>query len=307
MRLRSLIKWMLGIIFIVVLFLFAALTVLSIKDYSEYFHKRHGSLAKVVEQKESIPGKSWITLHNASGFTIECGLLAPCDTTKRYPTIILLGGKATGKYAIDYAIDINNIVILALDYPYEPRDSYDFWTIVQDVPSIRQALIDMVPASMLALDYLFTRPDIDTNKIVLLGYSFGAPFVPVISANDRRIAVAAMVYGGGELHSMIRYNVARYKGPILSEFVGTLSGMLLRPMEPMRFANKISPIPLVMINGEHDEQIPRYNTELFFNAALEPKKLIWLESRHVNTNNPDLTQRIIATLKQELKRLEILK
>ncbi len=225
----------------------------------------------------------------------------------RFPAIILLGGKATGKYAIDYAIDINNVIILALDYPYEPRESYNFWTIAEDIPAVRQALIDMVPAAMLAADYLFRRVDVDTTKLVILGYSFGAPFVPVIVANDRRAAVAAMVYGGGELHSMIRHNVARFKGPVLSEFVGFLGGgLLLRPMEPMRFADKISPIPLVMINGKNDEQIPRYNTELFFNAAREPKNIVWLESKHVNPNNPELTRHIITTLKEELRMLKIL-
>lgn len=227
--------------------------------------------------------------------------------SKRYPAIILLGGKATGKYAIDYAFDINNVIILALDYPYEPRESYNFWTIAEDIPAVRKALIDMVPAAMLAADYLFSRDDVDTTKLVILGYSFGAPFVPVIVANDRRAAVAAMVYGGGELYSMIRHNVARYKGPVLSEFVGFLGGaLLLRPMEPMHFADKISPVPLIMINGENDEQVPRRNTEIFYNAAREPKKIVWLESKHVNPNNPELTRHIIATLKEELQRLNIL-
>lgn len=306
MRLRSLIKWMLGVLSMVVIFLCATVAVLSLKDYSEYFQMRHGSLAEIVERRTSIPEKTWITLHNADGFKVECGLFAPHDSTKRYPTIILLGGKATGKYAIDYALDINNVIILALDYPYTPRESYTFWTIIQDIPAVREAFFDIVPASMLAIDYLYQRSDVDTTKIVLLGYSFGAPFVPVITVHDKRITVATMIYGGGELHSLIRHNVGRYKGMLLSEFVGSLSGVLLRPLEPMRFADKISPKPLVMINGVNDEQIPRYNTELFFNAAHEPKKLVWLESKHVNTNNPDLTRRIIATLKEELKRLKIM-
>jgi fermentation-respiration switch protein FrsA (DUF1100 family) len=74
----------------------------------------------------------------------------------------------------------------------------------------------------------------------------------------------------------------------------------------MMYAEKISPLPLIMINGEQDEQIPRYNSELFFNAAKEPKKLIWLKSQHVRPDNEELTRRIIAVLKEELKRLKIL-
>jgi fermentation-respiration switch protein FrsA (DUF1100 family) len=61
-----------------------------------------------------------------------------------------------------------------------------------------------------------------------------------------------------------------------------------------------------MINGENDEQIPRYNTELFFHAAKEPKKLIWLKSKHVRPDDKELTRHVITTLKEELKRLKIL-
>jgi dienelactone hydrolase len=335
---RPIIKWILKIFLLVVVLATAVVLSISFKDYTDYFRSRHGTLSEVIEKKDTAAGKYWITLRNADGFQVECGLLLPQpdslsswpitsspplrgrlrgghksehisdnSTSQRYPAIILLGGKATGKYAIDYAFNINNVIILALDYPYEPRESYNFRTIMEDLPAVRQALIDMVPAAMLATDYLFRRSDVDTTKLVILGYSFGAPFVPVIVANDRRAAVAAMVYGGGELHSMIRHNVAQYKGPVLSEFVGFLGGaLLLRPMEPMRFADRISPIPLVMINGKNDEQIPRYNTELFFNAAREPKSIVWLESKHVNPNNPELTRQIIVTLKEELKRLGIL-
>ncbi len=299
-------KLIVGIILVLLLILFTLVAYLSFRDYSEYFQSRRGMLAEVVECSDSVAGKYWITLRNVDGFKVECGLLVPRDTTKRYPVILLLGGKATGKYAIDYAMDIDSVIILALDYPYEPRETYTFWRVLWDLPAVRQALFDMVPSAMLATDYLFQRKDVDTSKLVILGYSFGAPFVPAIVAHDRRAAVAAMVYGGGELHTMIRHNVARYKGPAMSEFVGSAGALLLRPLEPMRYADKISPIPLVMINGENDEQIPRYNTELFFNAAREPKNIVWLRSRHVRTDNVELTRHIIATLKEELKRLKIL-
>ncbi len=60
-----------------------------------------------------------------------------------------------------------------------------------------------------------------------------------------------------------------------------------------------------MINGTHDEQVPRRNAELLFAAAREPKKQVWLESKHVRPDNPDLTKKIVATLKAELGRLGI--
>jgi hypothetical protein len=273
------------------------------KDYSDYFQSTRGTLTTVTVQRDTSvmsTEKSWLTLHGSDSFSVHAGLLTPRTTGKRYPALILLGGKATGKYAINYAMNIDNVVILALDYPYEPRESYTWWTILRDVLPVRRALLEMVPAALLATDYLFSRMDVDTTRLVVLGYSFGAPFVPSIVAHDRRAAMAIMVYGGGELTSMIRHNVARYKSAWMSEFVGRLGGILLYPLEPMRYADRISPIPLVMINGEYDEQIPRNNTELFFQAAKEPKKIIWLKSQHVRPDNKELTLRIIALVENEI-------
>lgn len=306
MSIRQWSKWLLGITFLPVIILCVIIAFISFKDYSKYYQERRGVLSEVSSVKDTTGHKYWITLKNSDGFVVDCGLLLPRSREKRCPAIILLGGKATGKYAIDYALDIDDVLILALDYPYQPRENYNFFTIVQDIPTVRQVLLDMVPATMLALDYLYQRADVDSTKIILVGYSFGAEFVPVIAATDRRIQAAIMVYGGGDLHSLIQHNVHRFKGPVLSEFVGLLGGCMLRPLEPMRYVDKISPIPLVMINGTNDEQVPFENTKIFYNAAREPKKLVWLNSHHVTVSNVDLTRTIIVTLKEEMKRLNIL-
>jgi alpha/beta superfamily hydrolase len=300
------------------------------QDFSDYFGERKGVLARVSVEpvgSDIFFDKSWLRLENGDGFNVLCGMLVPKRrpgflaerdsgqtpvgpphpvTEERYPAIILLGGKTTGKYAVDYALDIQDVILVAPDYPYEPRDSYSVTEFAADVPDIRRAIVDMIPSVMLITDYLWQRSDVDTTKIVLLGYSFGAPFVPCIVAHDRRSAVAAMVYGGGDMGSLIRHNVARYEGGLVSELVGRLSGLLLRPLEPLRFVDKISPIPLLMINGTHDEQMPRENTLMLYRAARQPKELIWLESRHVHPRNVELTKRIIQTLKSELIELGIL-
>lgn len=73
----------------------------------------------------------------------------------------------------------------------------------------------------------------------------------------------------------------------------------------MRDIERVLPTPLGMINGSQDEQIPRENVESLYNAAREPKNLVWLESRHVNPRDVDLTRTIIRLLKRELMRLNV--
>lgn len=280
-----------------------------VKDYAPYFAERKGRLVgtKIASGRiDSVFSRYWLTLTSSSGMRVECGMLKPRTISGRLPAIVLLGGKATGKYAIDYVPDIAGIIVVAVDYPYEPRRSYTMTEFLADVPEIRDALLDMVPSVMLVIDYLARQPDVDSSRIVVLGYSFGAPFVPCILAHDRRPALAAMVFGGGELSSLIEYNVARYENSAVSKFVGLIGGFLLHPVEPLRYAGSISPIPFIMINGTDDEMIPRRNVELVYESAKEPKKLIWLESGHVRPEKVELTKQIVRTLQQELTRLRIL-
>ncbi len=279
------------------------------RDYSSYFVERKGHLIAVDRQDvsgDSLFGKSWVTLKNDRDLTAECGVLTPRVGGRRFPAIIVLGGKATGRHAIDYAIDVRNVILVAPDYPYSPRESYTITQFIADVPEIRAALIDMVPTVLLILDYLWRREDVDTTRVALLGYSFGAPLVPCIAAHDRRCAVAAMVYGGGDLRSLIVHNVRRYEGELVSQGVGLLGALLLRPLEPLRYIRDVAPTTVVMINGSEDEQVPRANAELLYERAREPKSITWLESHHVRPDNVELTRRIISTLQLELRKYGVI-
>ena len=289
--------------------LIALASYLCYKDYSNDFLDRKGLLRSAeIQPAGGDPHfrKMWLNLESTSGLRVECGLLIPNASGRRIPAIILLGGKATGKHAIDYAIDIDGVIIVAVEYSYEQLPSYTLAEFLWEVPAIRSALLDMVPSVMLLWDYLASRSDVDTTRIVLLGYSFGAPLVPVIMANEKRLAAAAMVYGGGGLHGLIRHNVRRFEGPAVSKVVGFLGSQLLRPVEPLRYAEEISPAPLLMINGTHDEQIPRENAELLYDAAAQPKKIVWIESAHVEPGNVELTRRIVKVLKMEMGRMGLL-
>ena len=288
---------------------FLILFLLSRRDHTGDFRDRQGTLGRVSLEEyaaDSLTTKSWLRLSSTSGLSVTCGMLVPRGPGRQYPAIIVLGGKATGKYAVEYALGVKNVVIVAPDYPYEPRGEYSVGDVVADLPAIRRAIFDMVPSVSLVTDYLWKRPDIDTTRLILMGYSFGAPFIPVIASRDRRAAVAVMVYGGGDVGSLVSHNVTRYEGPIIGAFVGGVSGLLLYPLEPLRHIENISPMPLLMVNGTEDEQIPRQNTIMLFDRAREPKRIIWIESRHVHPRNVDLTRRIISTIEAELAKEGIL-
>jgi hypothetical protein len=280
------------------------LFLLSRKDYAEDFRRRAGRLAGVsVESFGRSDGmdKQWVRLTSSSGLGVTCGILVPLAAGVRHPAIVLLGGKATGKHAVDYAFGAENVLIIALDYPYSPPESYTVLRFIGDVPAIRRAIFEMVPSVMLVAEYLRTRPDVDTTRVILMGYSFGAPFVPVIAAEERRFAKAILVFGGGDVGALIRHNVRRFEDEWVAGPAGWLGGLLSYPLEPLRFIGDVSPTPVLMINGTEDEQIPRVNAQMLFDRAREPKEIVWLESRHVHPRNTELTKLIISVVEREMR------
>lgn len=299
-----------------VLAAFAAVTVgavwyLAFHDYSGYFLSTKGKLIHAggspVSERGDFDGRL-ISLRSDSGLRVECGLLVPKGRSagRRYPAVVLLGGVAAGKSAVDYVTGISNVVVAAPDYPYRPRESYTAGRFLRDLPAIRRGALDVVPSVMLLYDYLVQRPDVDPERIILVGYSFGAPFVPCLAALDRRPAAAVMVFGGGDLPALIRHNLRGPAGPAGSAAIGALSAVLLRPLEPLRYAGRISPVPLLMINGTRDPDIPPEYANRIYRKAKQPKRQIWLEAPHVSPRNVELTGRIVSSLKKELVGMGVL-
>jgi fermentation-respiration switch protein FrsA (DUF1100 family) len=232
---------------------------------------------------------------------VECGVLAPRERSTRHPAILLLGGWAAGRHAIEYARDVPDVVILALDYRLAWSGARDVAGVLHDVPAVRRQLFDVIPAAALAADYLLARPDVDPARLVLVGFSFGALFVPCLAAHDHRNAAAAMVDGGGDVGSIVAVNLRPWEDEATRRAAGWAAGLLLRPLEPLRHAGSIAPTPFLMINGSRDARMPRESVEKLFAAARQPKRLVWLDAGHVDPGNPELTHRIVASLAAELR------
>ncbi|MEA3246906.1 MAG: hypothetical protein U9Q74_12190, partial [Gemmatimonadota bacterium] len=184
------------------------------------------------------------------------------------------GGATNGKEAASLVGDPQGLLVASLSYPVYGNDRATGLAVIPEVPAFRRAIWDTPPAVTLALDYLLARPDVDTTRVELCGASFGVPFAAVVGARDPRVTRVWLVQGGADpramieagLHEEIPFAPAR-------ALVASLANVLASGprFDPARWVGRISPRPVVMINTEQDERIPRASAEQLHAAARDPK------------------------------------
>jgi dienelactone hydrolase len=131
------------------------------------------------------------------------------------------------------------------------------------------------------LDYLATRPEINSKRIGLAGVSLGAIIGTVVSGVDTRIKAAVLISGGGDWGLILKTLSSRdatVGGRSTSAFKNVnwanLS-ILLSPEDPLTFAPHIAPRPILMLGGRKDTTIVPQAQQELFDAARQPKQIVW--------------------------------
>jgi dienelactone hydrolase len=161
------------------------------------------------------------------------------------------------------------------------------------------------------IDCLSAHPDIDSNRIYLVGASYGAVTGSTVLAKDKRVRAGVLVYGGGDFGKLLdsyanHLGVAAMLGlidgkgvnpekPPLPKLtasqerkVGLVLGCLipiaryfLGVADPVHYAGEISPTPVYFQNGTNDVLVPAAAGKALQDAAKEPKTITWYDSDHV--------------------------
>lgn len=238
-------------------------------------------------------------LKSDKGINVSAYLKAPVKKEKPWPALVILGGLRTGRRTVRYLEDSTDMVIMALDYPYHgKKEDLSVLEFTRALPEIRKAILETVPSVMLGIDYLLIRGGVDPDRIVMVGGSLGALFVPAIMAADQRIAGAAILFGGADIERLI---VADLEAPSpLAEIAGWICAVLVSPVEPLKYVDQISPRPLYMLNGMNDRRIPMECSRLLHRTAGEPKTVRWIQEGHLNVKSEDFHRKVSKQLSQWL-------
>ncbi|KPJ61459.1 MAG: hypothetical protein AMJ46_01890 [Latescibacteria bacterium DG_63] len=296
------------VVFLFVIGAYGVCEVYRHRDCRSDFVGRKGQLTSVKEvlvEDRSTDSLIHVQLEDETGIEVQGYLSIPSSTAGPYPALVIIGGVRTGKRTLDYIENTYDLALLALDYPYQGKDGkLGWWEFLKKVPDMRRAIMNTVPAVMLSVDYLEGRRDIDRDRIVLIGGSVGALVAPAIAASDPRISAVALLFGAGDLRSLLRANTSMPE-PIAS-IVSWTGAILVSPVEPLKYIDRISPRPLFMLNGTNDARMPPRCSRLLHEKAKPPKTVKWIPTEHVHVSSKEFRDKVRLELEAWLVQNNIL-
>ncbi|MEM2930064.1 MAG: alpha/beta hydrolase [Thermoproteota archaeon] len=148
---------------------------------------------------------------------------------------------------------------------------------------IPEYLSKTIVDNRLAIDIAFRNHWVEEGKLILAGASMGGILGGVIAGVDRRVSGAVLYVPGGDLAEIILESneptLVNFRSKIPSQLL-PLVKPILSPVDPINYVDKISPRPLLIQLGKHDDIVPFKNGMKLFEKAKEPKQLVVHDSGH---------------------------
>jgi len=272
------------------------------RDWLPWFRSQKGSLVSVTEvERQPVPEGALRLLQLADdrGLIVNVQVREPPPDERPHPVLLTLGGINSGGRVAGMFPDTGRIMLVSIDYPYEGRRRrLSAWEFITRLPAMRRAVMLTPPATMLVLDYLYGRDDVDRQRIVLVGGSFGALLAPAAAAAESRISGLAILLGAGDLQSLIEANIdvpAPLEGP-----VAWAVNLVVSPVEPLKYIHRVAPRPSLLVSGTGDRRMPEALGQKLHDQARQPRTSVWLEMGHATLESPEFRALVAAALAEWL-------
>lgn len=230
-----------------------------------------------------------LRLHARSGLGFQLTLRIPDRPLPGRPLIVLLAGNETGQQAATLIRDPGGVAIAALSYPFAEIPYRDWLPLLAALPDIQRGILDTPSAVLLALDYLLARPDLDPDRVELVGVSFGAYLAAVPATLDPRVDRLWLIHGSADPATVITHGLeGRVPTPWLRGLVGTyLARIAGAPhLAPEHWLQRYGERPLVVISAAADESLPPAAVRALHELVPDAAEVLWTPGDHVHPKRP---------------------
>ncbi len=243
------------------------------------------AVEKPIESDAGEPRRFHATFTSARDERVPALLVLPADAAPPHPVVLILHGvfgykSSPNQVKRSDALVAAGYATLRIDGKYrgerEAGAAGGFGLQTAYFYRNRDAMIQTVVDLMRGVDYLASRNDIDVERVGFTGFSMGGAIGAIFCAIDERVKAAVLGITGGDFDKL------NIRAGATGEEHLRRAYMIV---DPVNFVSRISPRPLLMINGAKDEIVPKAATEVLYEAAREPKRIIWYDCGH--TDLPD--------------------
>lgn len=142
--------------------------------------------------------------------------------------------------------------------------------------------------SLSALRYVLARPDVDKQRVFLLGQSLGGANAIAVAASLTPETIRALVVDSSfySYRSIVKDKIGTL--PVLGWFKTPLSLIMATDSyHSGDMIGSISPTPVMILHGTNDRVIPFHHGEQLFERTREPKTFVRVEGAdHIETLAP---------------------
>ncbi len=136
-------------------------------------------------------------------------------------------------------------------------------------------------------DFLCSRPEVDPRRIAVAGFSGGAAAAVYTAATDGRLGAIISVSCPASFEAITKFEsgdvwmkgfreIGLFRDPGFPHSVKEWKAEF-EEMAPIKWIDRISPRPLLIVHGEKDELVPPGQAKKLFEKAKEPKNLVWIK------------------------------
>ena len=217
------------------------------------------------------------------------------------PVMIILGGLHIGRENFSFIQEPGYNALIIYNYPYSPEYWYE-GTALLEIPRIRSAVLKVPTQVLEIVKWLSRQPWVDTDRISVLGYSFGAIFTPAVYnlANHYNVKLGPGIicYGGADIENMLYTNLKKMSEPFRS-ITAYLASTAIYTIDPVNHLPQLHN-DFLIINGTKDNQIPKESWQLLQKIIPEPRTIKILPDGHMHPDNPELTEKLVRLSKEWL-------
>lgn len=243
-----------------------------------------------------------LEVRNYEDVTLDCGkngealftISLPEDIPPEgLPCFLIVGGLKTGRESLQFIPDHGKYALIAYEYSDMLKKLHEV-NVLWHLYTVRKAMLEVPPELIGILKYLYDQSWINDQPISLMGYSFGATFMPVtyVKAEEEGMDLGpgVLCYGGAGIYCLFKANVPVPK--FLKDPVSSMAAAAFKPIDPILYAPRMKG-DFLILNGIYDSQIPTECAQRLQNLVPEPKTVINLKTEHMHPSNTELNLRLI--------------